>query len=297
MNIESLKERLKNLSPMPLRKFVREGLKVYRNLRNKATYKVTGKALSEGDIIEALKRVGIEKGDSILVHSSMSRLGLVDGGAKTVVSALLNTVGPKGTIGAPTFWGNSSNYSAGNRIFDVNKSPSILGVISEKIRNQPNAKRSMHPTHSVAFVGPMSDFLVSDHHLDNTPVGVNSPYFKLTKINGKILLLGVTLEYLTSFHTIEDVAPNFPVNVYLDSPLIFTVIDQLGNVLEVSTYCHSPEVGNTRQCIKMEPYLKKNMVLKETKLGNASVKLLDAKLLHTILLRLLKKGITMYSPG
>ena len=166
------------------------------------------------------------------------------------------------------------------------------------IRLHPNAKRSMHPTHSAAFIGPIADYLTRGHHLNNTPVGPRSPYMKLVRLDGKILLLGVTVEYLTSFHTIEDVVSNFPVRVHVAEPLTFTVIDPEGNEFEVSTFCQSPEVGRTRKTLEMESYLREKTVIREFPMGGAPVKLIGAKKLHDILMALYyERGITMYNPA
>ena len=297
MNKAFIKERVKNISPIFIRKQVREVLKKYREIRNIVDHRLFSKGLTEKDIVRSLESGGIKRGDVVLVHSSLSRLGQVYGGAATVVSALLKAVGPKGTIGAPTFWGTTMIYQEGNLVFDVKNSPTILGKIAEVIRLHPQAKRSMHPTHSAAFIGPLAGYLTKDHHLDNTPVGPRSPYFKLTQVGGSILLLGVTLEYLTNFHTIEDVIPNFPVRVYLPEPLTFTVIDPERNEFEVNTFCQCPETGKMRQTIKMEYYLRENNVFNEFQVGRGLSKFIDAKKFHYTLMALYDRGITMYNPG
>jgi len=296
MNKALLKEQLKNISPVFIRKMIRETLKKYRKTRNIVDSQIVSKELTVEEIVMRLERGGVKKGDVLLVHSSLSRLGHVRGGATTVVEAMLKAVGPEGTIGAPTFWGNTRIYLKGNRVFDVNNSPTILGKIAEVIRLHPHAKRSMHPTHPAAFIGPLADYLTKDHHLDSVPVGHRSPYQKLTQVNGTILLLGVTVEYLTSFHTIEDVIPNFPVRVYLPEPLTFSVIDPEGNKFEASTFCQCPEAGKLRQTLKMEPYLRENNVFSEFNLGRGIVKLIDAKKLHDTLMDLYERDITMYNP-
>ena len=297
MDLLVLKENLKNISPIFIRKIIREILKCYRETKNKVQLKYLGQDLREEDLLIALKQLGVKEGDILFVHSSLSRLGYVRGGANTVLTALLKSVGSNGTLGAPTFWGFTANHLKGKLTFDVRHTPSLMGVISEAIRTHPAAYRSMHPTHTAAFIGPLSEYLTQNHHLDNTPMGPNSPYIKLIECRGKILLLGVTLEYLTNFHTIEDLVPNLPVDVYLKEPLIFTVIDEKGASFKVSTYCHCPEAGKRRQCMKMKPYLLANHVMKEMQVKNATLTLIDAYLLHETLLSLYEKGITMYSPG
>jgi aminoglycoside 3-N-acetyltransferase len=296
MNQEILKETLKNLSPVALRKTIRYVLKVCRDVGNKIS-QLESAALTEQQIIDALRHLNINGGDIVIVHSSLSRLGYVKGGSSTVISALMKSVGIKGTIGAPTYWGNSKEYLKGKNHYDVLKSQSILGAISEDIRKHPNSKRSYHPTHSAAFIGPAAEYLVGEHHLDMTPVGKRSPYRKLVDLRGKILLLGVTLEYMTNFHTIEDEISGFNIQLYCEEPIRFTVRTEQRQEITVITYCHNADAGKMQQCNKMNKYLLEYSLLSEAKLGKSTVMLLDAYLLHNALHDLYKRGITMYTPG
>ena len=53
-------------------------------------------------ILDALEKVGVTSGQTIMVHTSLSSLGFVCGGAQTVIEALLESVGSDGTIMMPT---------------------------------------------------------------------------------------------------------------------------------------------------------------------------------------------------
>jgi aminoglycoside N3'-acetyltransferase len=125
---------------------------------------------------------------------------------------------------------------------------------------------------------------------------MNSPYFRLISVGGKIILLGVTPEYMTNFHTIEDVVQNFPEQVYLTRKLDFEVVNEDGNTIHIETYCHCPAAGDKRQCMKMVPYLERYGVIKRARLGHAEVIVVDARGLHEALLDLFSKGVTMYNP-
>lgn len=296
MNHQILKETLKNSSPVALRKTIRYVLKACRNIRNKIS-QIENSVLTESHIIDVLRHLNVNDGDIIIVHSSLSRLGYVKGGSCVVLSALMKSVGIKGSIGAPTYWGNSREYLAGKTHYDVLKSQSILGAISEEIRKHPNSKRSYHPTHSAAFIGPAAEYLVGEHHLDMTPVGKRSPYRKLVDLRGKILLLGVTLEYMTNFHTIEDEITGLNIPIYCQEPIKFTVTTEDQQEIVVTTYCHHPDAGKMEQCNKMKKYLLEYSLLSEVELGKSKVMLLDAHLLHNALHDLYKRGITIYTPG
>lgn len=296
MNYLVIRETLKNLSPIPVRKSLRAGCKALRQMSNRAD-RLRGKGVGKLDVLDALNRLGVRKGDILLVHSSLSRLGYMEGGADAVLEALLEAVGPEGSVGAPTFWGYSRSYLKGQTRYDVAESKSILGAVSEKIRVYPGAKRSLHPTHPAAFIGPASEVLTCDHHLDMTPVGPRSPYRKLVDLKGKIVLLGVTLECVTNFHTIEDEISDFPVRVYYREPVKFSVVDWDERTKEVVTCCHEPGTERIRRFNKMEAPLFKRQVLKATDLGKARAMTIDACKLHYTLHDFFKMGSTVYAVG
>ena len=54
------------------------------------------------EIVPKLREVGLEKGDAVMVHTSLKRMGYVCGGAQTVIEALMEVVGEDGTIMMPT---------------------------------------------------------------------------------------------------------------------------------------------------------------------------------------------------
>ncbi|MFC7230915.1 AAC(3) family N-acetyltransferase [Saliphagus sp. GCM10025308] len=140
-------------------------------------------------------------GDSLIVHSSLRRLGWVDGGARTVVDALCDTVGD-GTILMPTF----TRY---DRAYDPETSPSTVGAITEAFWNRPEAVRSAHPTKSVAAIGPDAESVVANHELRNS-IGPGSPIHRLINDrDGQILLLGVDHTTNSALHVAERLA-NLP---------------------------------------------------------------------------------------
>lgn len=60
------------------------------------------KIVLKQDILSALSEVGVCNGQTIMVHTSLSSLGFVCGGAQVIIEALLETVGTEGTIMMPT---------------------------------------------------------------------------------------------------------------------------------------------------------------------------------------------------
>lgn len=54
------------------------------------------------DLLKHFEELGLRKGDNVIVHTSMSKMGYICGGAQTVIEALLETVGGNGTVLMPT---------------------------------------------------------------------------------------------------------------------------------------------------------------------------------------------------
>ena len=153
-------------------------------------------------IREDLQALGLKKGDTVLIHSSFKSLGKVEGGIQTLVEAMLSVIGDAGTLIAPTL--TFRDVSEEYRIFDYVHTPSCVGAVSEFIRHVDGAKRSIHPTHSCAAIGKKRDWYIDGHENDRTPIGENSPIYKLHMDDGKVLLLGCSFSANTSMHGVEE---------------------------------------------------------------------------------------------
>lgn len=157
-------------------------------------------ALGQPELVSALQSLGLAAGDSVVVHSSFKSLGPVRDGPSTVIHALLDTVGNDGNLVLPAF-----NYArpAPEPYFDPFTTPARTGILAETGRSWPGALRSLHPTHSVAVIGPEADALTRGH-LDTRTVGVDSPLDRLARMGGKILLIGVGHTANTTIHIGEE---------------------------------------------------------------------------------------------
>jgi len=155
-------------------------------------------AIGECEIRGGLRGHGIEPGDAVIVHSSLSSLGWVEGGADAVIDALLASVGEDGHILMPTF----TRY---DEAYDPERSPSTTGAVTEAFRKRSGVTRSDHPTKSVAVAGPEADELTRDHEPLRS-LGVGSPLHRALKNGAKILLLGVDHTTNSSLHVAEAVA-------------------------------------------------------------------------------------------
>ena len=183
------------------------------------------KPITKNDVMSAFSSVGLEKGQAVMVHTSLSSIGYVCGGAQTIIEALIETVGPEGTIMMPTqSWKNldpedgvhwtvpeeywqmiRDNWPA----YDKKITPTnTMGAVAEMFRSWPGVIRSDHPARSVAAWGKHAEYLTSDHDLSNI-FGEGSPIGKLYELDGSVLLIGVDYDKNTSIH-LADVRADYP---------------------------------------------------------------------------------------
>lgn len=183
------------------------------------------KLVLKQDILSALKAIGVQQGQSIMVHTSLSKLGFVCGGAQVVIEALMECVGESGTLMMPTqSWKNldpscgvhweepeewwqviRDNWPAYNK--DVTPT-NTMGAVAEMFRKWPGTMRSNHPARSVAAYGKYANYLTQNHDLSNI-FGEDSPIGKLYELDGYVLLIGVGYDKNTSIH-LADVRADYP---------------------------------------------------------------------------------------
>ena len=239
-------------------------------------------SLTSQELITGFRQAGIESGDHILVHSSLSSLGWVDGGADAVIDALSDAVGPAGTVAFPTLTGSPDDSPENPPVFDARDTKCWTGRIPETARRRHGAIRSLHPTHSVAATGAIAGWLTSGHELVRTPCGFGSPYDKLADVEGKIVLIGVGQSCNTSFHLAEEVAG--VAYVIQDRPMDITFADMSGNwVLMRDAYLHRP--GVRRDYEAFETAMIEMGMARVGKVGDAEVRVIDATFERAFLVR------------
>ena len=156
--------------------------------------------MSGDDIVSGLKAVGLGAGDVAFVHSSLSSFGHVEGGARTVVQALLDVLGSDGTLAVPIF----RDYFTGGpgQVWDRDRSPSLMGQITEAARTWPGARRSPHAPHPIAAIGPLAEDLTERHN--DSDFSFDSPFSRLLELNAWIVLIGIDYGPCTLMHLIEE---------------------------------------------------------------------------------------------
>ena len=203
---------------------------------------------SHEKLITDFLQLGIEKDDTLFIHSSFKSLGHVEGGAETVISALEYVIGKDGLILMPSF---NLRPTLEERVqsWNVDTTPSTVGWLTEYFRQMPDTYRSDNYSHSVAARGKGAQAFVNDHlstegyqsRWDYPPwgktYGTHSPMFRAYKANGKLLMLGVDYQTSTYIHLVEVIYWNKRLAKDLDAdfislnrPVLGAFWDLLGNL-------------------------------------------------------------------
>jgi aminoglycoside 3-N-acetyltransferase len=180
---------------------------------------LTLSAITGARIAEDLRGLGVRPGATLMVHTRMSALGWVIGGSGTVVQALLDVLGPDGTLVAYASWAehvyhaedwppeHREAYLRDPPVFDVatGEVDPDYGRIPERVRTWPGAVRSSHPEASVVAVGARAAWLCAPHPEDDG-YGAGSPFARLVEAGGHVLMLGAPLDTVTLLHHAEAIA-------------------------------------------------------------------------------------------
>lgn len=167
--------------------------------------------VTQADMAKDLAALGLQTGDVVMVHSSMSSIGYVVGGADAVIDALLEVVGDTGTVIMPSLVRGGLSVEERFRIWDIEKSPSDVGRITEVFRQRRESLRSWHPTHAASAIGPLAHELTKDHqHASGRPspwgdaaFAADSPWEKMCGLGAKYTFLGTNYRTCTLFHYIQ----------------------------------------------------------------------------------------------
>lgn len=218
--------------------------------------------LTRADLVAGLQQLGLEPGMVVMVHSALAAFGEVQGGADTVIEALIEALGPEGTLLMPAM--------GGAPIFDVNDTRSNVGEITDRFWRREDVTRSIHPTHSAAGRGPLAKRLLAGHLDQPTAIGPDSPWGRVAQLqDGYILFLGCDQDRNTLLHTAEDI---------VNGAYLSTIHrDYYDENREVKTLVMERFPGPHRDFLQLDRLFRQAGAMRVGKIGKAVCRLMKAR--------------------
>jgi len=228
--------------------------------------------LTLDEIADALGRLGIRPGDRVMVHSQSAVLGQVEGGLFGVIRLLQDQVGPRGTLMMPTYPSRTSTWEnrfLADKLFDVRRTPSQMGLLTELFRRAKGVHRSLHPTHSTAVWGADAEEWATGHADDPSPFHPGSPFGRLHEAGGKVVFLELDGLHLTQAHVAEDILwERFPSRICIPDPCRMRVRDRKKREWRVPSLLHDPRQSSLLDPRWLYPKLEKRGVVRRFWLRN-----------------------------
>ena len=175
-----------------------------------------------GSLVTDLTALGLQPKQTVMVHSSLGKVGYTVGGPVVVIRALLQVLTSQGTLVMPAESPSMSDPARSNDsriksewhdlirehlpLFDPRTTPTTMGAIPEAFRTYPGTQRSNHPLVSVCANGPHAETITAEHALEFSE-GRGTPFQTLYELDAYTMLLGVGFNRCTSLHYAESLVP------------------------------------------------------------------------------------------
>ena len=249
------------------------------------------------DLKKVLHHIGISSGDTVMVHSSFNFFNGFRGKPHDFIQCLIDIIGEEGNILMPSMPYNIStlHYLQKDPVFNVNRTMSKMGIISEVFRRKKGVMRSLSPTHPVLAYGKDASRIVANHEKCLYPCGEGSPFHKFRLLNGKVLFFDAPFRSFTFIHYIEDLIKarmSFP--MYHEKPFAARVIDHQGNEYKVPAYVFGEQAFTTRNPGVLEKELIRRNLLRKERIGNTALMLVAAEDAVRCTYEMLDKGLGFY---
>ena len=243
---------------------------------------------TKAGLTEDFKNLGIKKTDRVLIHSSMKSIGGVEGGADAVLDVFCEYLAENGNIALPSHSWRTINDE--HNIFDPEKEPSCVGILTEIFRKRKGVLRSLHPTHSVAVTGKDKEYFVKDEHLIDTPCGRKGCWGKLLDMDFKIIFLGCGTKSNTYIHGVEEWC-NVP-NRLTEEYHKFKIVMPGGTLFDRDIRRHIGGISESYD--RIQPYKEKRGLAKKGRFGGADCVVERAADIYNVTSALLGDNINFF---
>ena len=246
---------------------------------------------------EKFRALGIVRGDAVLMHSSFSQCNGFRGEPGQVIDCVLNVIGPQGHLFMMSLAYTSSSYDylKGGEPFDVRKTVSRMGLISEVFRRRQHVLRSSNPLHPVLAWGPKADWIVAGHDQLLYSCGRGSPFEKMLELDTKVLFFDVGFEFFSFTHYLEDrFRESAPLRIYQPNPLETVVIDEQGQKTLVKAYVFDREAIKRRNFSVLKRALIQGGFVIQDRIGNTKLMVVRMTDALKCAIRLVNQGTHFY---
>lgn len=183
---------------------------------------VSAPTCSREDLFQHIRSLGLQKGDILIVHSSMDHLSLMGVNAKEVIDFFLEVVGEEGTLAVPAF-PQFSEYEDVNgvqaEVYDVRRTVAWTGMIPNFFLRYKGVVRSEWPCNPLAAKGAEAEQMMRDNLKAPYSQGKGTAWGYCAEHHAKVLFLGVKpFHSISESHIAEDyLADEWPIaNWYID---------------------------------------------------------------------------------
>lgn len=238
---------------------------------------------SKSDLIRNIRALGIQSTDTVMVHTSLKAIGVIDPEDKTTaeiyIDALKEAVSDGLLLIPAHTW---ATVRENGQEFDVRSSLPCIGAVptvavklaAESVdAGKTDCLRSLHPTHSAVAFGSRAAEYIADDRFAQTPAPAKSSFGKLYAENAKILLVGVNQGRNTFFHAVDEYL-DIPHRL-CDCPVHLTVRDYAGNVTSRTLTRHSHSMSD--YFMNYEAYLEQVGAVTFGRIGDALTRVCDAR--------------------
>ena len=249
------------------------------------------KSFTQKELSIGLSKIGIKKNSTILIHSGINYLGIMDKIANNkipekIFKILSKTVGKNGTLLFPGFF---YNYARKKIFFDLKHSKPCksLGVISQYVFETKKIYRSKNPLTSLMGVGKNAKGICKESN--SRSYEYNSVWDKLFKSNAEILFLGVPLSESMSFiHYLENII-GVP---HMYTKKILLPIKTDNKVIEnfAMVYVRYLDFNINVNLKQFEIDLYKEGIIREFKIGDGFIKAVNVKKVFAFAINKLTKN-------
>lgn len=249
------------------------------------------------DLKQRLTEMGLRTGDTLLVHCAYGRFLGFQGSPQELINTFLDVIGPTGNLlmVSMPYMSSTKDYLTGTQIFDVRRTLSKMGLISETFRRMHGVARSLNPGHPVLAFGPRAAWIVEGHENCLYSCASGSPFEKLLELNGKVLFFGVTEFHFTFCHYLEHmVRAELPFQLYESQPYTVQVVDAHGEARSVTMYAFTKDAISRRRVHILFNDLTRRGKLPRAKIGNTSMVMLAVSDSVACTKELAAKGIYFY---